>query len=191
MKISAWDKSAGVHGAHMILQENQCIWGMAPNPLETRGALSMLGSPCMLPPRDPFLMSPKTLRPPSQVVQCRAVGMVKGDYNYDSSITNMLVELGWMDLAGRRRDLWLLLFYKAVHGHIAIPLSDILTPADTRTQSSHSKKFKHISTNTKEYRNSFIPNTIKDWNLLDITIADAKTPVSSKEQLSRQWTQCL
>ncbi len=96
--------------------------------------------------------------------------MVKGDYNYDSSITRMHVELGWMDLTGRRKDLRLLLFYKAMHGHIAIPLSNILVPADTHTRSSHSKKFKLISKNTEEYRNSFIPNTIKDWNLLDITL---------------------
>jgi len=53
-----------------------------------------------------------------------------------------------------------------VQGKIAIPVDDILTGADARTRlplgqtraiiSQHDYKFRHISANTEQYKNSFV-----------------------------------
>ena len=47
-------------------------------------------------------------------VQRRAARFVKMDYNPRSSVTRMIQDLGWLDLAHRRRDLRLALLYKVV-----------------------------------------------------------------------------
>ncbi len=122
-------------------------------------------------------------------VQRRAARVVCDDYDYTSSVTCMLQELGWQDLAGRRRDLRLILLFKIVHGFIAVPPSENLVPADKRTRSSHQYKYKHISSNTEEYRHSFYPRTLKDWNHLDEALAEAKDVISFKEGLGRSRQQ--
>ena len=47
-------------------------------------------------------------------IQRRSARFVKGDYCTASSVTQMLLELGWQDLESRRRDLRLALLYKVV-----------------------------------------------------------------------------
>jgi len=62
---------------------------------------------------------------------------VKNDYHYTSSVTKMLTDLGWKDLADRRWDLCLALLFKIIHGHTAIPTENILVTADSRTRANH------------------------------------------------------
>ena len=49
----------------------------------------------------------------------------------------------------------LTLLFRIVQGKIAIPVDDILTRADVRTRSQHDYKFRHISANTQQYKNTF------------------------------------
>jgi len=60
---------------------------------------------------------------------------LKNDYDRTSSVTKIMEQLGWSELTSRRHDLRLLLFYRIVY--IAVPTTDILIPADTRTRSKH------------------------------------------------------
>jgi len=76
----------------------------------------------------------------------------------------MMDQLGWSELTSRQRDLRLLLLYKIVYNHITVPYTDILVPADVRTRSKHQQKYRHITTQTPVFRNSFFPRTIIDWN---------------------------
>ena len=77
------------------------------------------------------------------------------NYSYHCSVTSMISTLGWADLAPRREDLCLALFYKVVFGLLAVPTEDILLCADSRTHTSHGYKYNTIPANTESYRQSF------------------------------------
>ena len=118
-------------------------------------------------------------------IQRRAARLVKSDYKTTSSVTAMLSELGWKDLASRRRDLRLALMYKVVHDHIAVPVDQLnLTKQDSRTRASHGYTFRTQRANTNEYLNSFVPRTIKDWNRLPAAAVESGTTESFKTQLA-------
>ena len=90
-------------------------------------------------------------------MQRRAAGFVVGDSSWCSNVTAMLQDFGWQSLEDRHHNIRLALFFKAVHGLAAIPTTDILTKANSRTRSNHSHKFHHITANSTAYRQSFSP----------------------------------
>ena len=119
-----------------------------------------------------------------EMVQRRGARFVKGKYRWDDgSVTEMINALGWTSLANRRRDLRLTLMYKVVNSLVAVPADDLLTPADTRTRAHNNKKFKHISANTANYKNSYFPRTVRDWEELDVNLTTSPTLTSFKERL--------
>jgi len=62
---------------------------------------------------------------------------------FQSSVSQMLHDLGWCELKDRRRDLRLALLYKIVTGHVAINPHQIgLVAADNRTRANHRYKFR-------------------------------------------------
>ncbi len=131
---------------------------------------------------DPYLVKDINLL---ERVQRRAARFVKGDYSYRSSVTAMLQDLGWTNLADRRRDLRLALFYKVVNELVAVPTDGILISADNRTRSSHHLKFKHLASNTSQYQHSFFPRTIPQWNSLPVASVEAESLASFKTCLSK------
>ena len=118
-------------------------------------------------------------------IQRRAARFVKSDHNPTSSVTQLLKDLGWKDLAQRRRELRLALLYKIVNGHIAVSAADLnLQQADRRTRAAHPHKFKHISTSTNEARHFFTARTVGDWNKLPAAVVTADTLASFKTRLA-------
>ena len=122
-------------------------------------------------------------------IQRRAARFVKSDYRTTSSVTAMINDLGWKDLAHRRRDLRLALLHKVVYDHIAVSADSLgLLPGDKRLRSSHKKNFKHLPTNTDPFRYSFVPRTIIEWNSLPASAVECTSPESFKTQLARvKW----
>ena len=116
-------------------------------------------------------------------VQRRAARYVTNDYEQRSSVTSMLKELGWLNLAERRKHIRLALFYKIIHESIAVPHEDILIPADTRTRAANSHKFRTLPSKTDHYKYSFFPRTIPEWNHIPSSIADAPSLDSFKQGL--------
>ena len=49
------------------------------------------------------------------------------------AVSEMLHDLGWQSLDGRRQDQRLVLFYKIINGLASVETENILTPADSRT----------------------------------------------------------
>ena len=98
-------------------------------------------------------------------IQRRAARFVKRDYNWEHSVTTMLNDLGWDNLADRRRESRLCFLHKIVYGTVAVPADEYLTSGVTRTR-SNTKKFKHIYARTNIFKNSFFPRTVPDWNKL-------------------------
>ena len=103
-------------------------------------------------------------------VQRRAARFVSNNFRRKASVSEMLHDLGWQSLDGRRQDQRLVLFYKIINGLASVETEDILTPADTRTRKNHSFKFKHLQANCDSYRYSFFPATISSWNNLPFGI---------------------
>ena len=117
-------------------------------------------------------------------VQRRSVRYIFNNFEYTSSVSSMLKELGWLNLADRRRHLRLALFYKIVNELIAVPHDDILSASDPRTRSHNNTTFRTLSSKTDSYRYSFYPRTIPEWNKLDQNTIDASTPAIFKQRLS-------
>ena len=90
--------------------------------------------------------------------------------NVSEMLHEMLHELGWQSLDGRRQDQRLVLFFKIINGLASVETEDILTPGDSRTRKNHSFKFKHLQANCDSYRYSFFPATISSWNNLPFGI---------------------
>ena len=131
---------------------------------------------------DPYLKKDITLL---EQVQRRAARFVSNDYRYRSSVTSMLQELGWQDLASRRRDIRLALFYKVIHHLVAVPIDDkFLIKADIRTRANNGYKYRIPKTNCEEFRSFFYSRTIPDWNRLPQSTVEAPSIDAFKQRLS-------
>ncbi len=60
-----------------------------------------------------------------------------------------------------------------------------LIKADNRTTSSNPHKFKTIFTNSTQYKNSFVPRTISDWNKLSRNTVSAESVATFKSRLAK------
>jgi len=61
---------------------------------------------------------------------------------------------------------------KIVTGETAIPQQQYMTPGPSRTRSKNNLKFAVYRTSTNEYKNSFFPRTIVDWNASNMVDLD-------------------
>lgn len=122
-------------------------------------------------------------------VQRRAARFVHNDYHRKSSVTNMMKSLGWKPLAERRREQRLLLLFKIVNDLVALPTDSLDLELNNRTQRKlNSKCFKPITCNTEILKNSFVPRTIKDWNILPETCVNCKKIPEFKSAISNIHT---
>ena len=92
-------------------------------------------------------------------IQRAAARFVTNNYQRKSSVTALIQDLGWTDLQTRKKNFRLTSLYKSFNGLIAVPVSDLLTPADKRTRGGHKKSFEHIRANTTLGQNSFLYKT--------------------------------
>ena len=65
------------------------------------------------------------------------------NYQRKSSVTAQIKDLGRTDLQTRRKNFRLTSLYKILNGLIAVPVSDLSTPADERTLGGNKKKLAH------------------------------------------------
>ena len=70
-------------------------------------------------------------------IQRAAARFVTNNYQRRSSVTALIQDLGWTDLQTRRKNFRLTSLYKISNGLIAVPVSDLLTPADERNRGGH------------------------------------------------------
>ena len=76
-------------------------------------------------------------------------------------------------LEQRRADARLCVFYKVIHGLVAVPLLDYINHSNTCRISRycHSMTFRQVSTSTDCYKFSFFPLAIVQWNSLPESVA--------------------
>ena len=115
-------------------------------------------------------------------IQRRSARFVTGRYGRMDSPTEMMRELQWTSLKERRDVNDLVMFHRAVHGKVSIPISDILEATEidkgTRGRSNQNTFLpKHAEVN--QYLHSFFRSTVSHWNGLPQEVAASQTPRSA------------
>ena len=97
-------------------------------------------------------------------VQNRAARFVTRNYVYETgSMTGILGQFKWKSLKKRREDNRLILLYKGLKGKARIPTDDLI-PKTRCGRNQHFLAFQIPSVSKDVYKNSFFPQTIRDWN---------------------------
>ena len=109
-------------------------------------------------------------------VQRRAARFVKGDYRQQSSVTQMIKDLGWQSLQERRAISRLSLMYKIVHGLSEVQLSNLMRKTRT-TRSASGKGFRNVRSNKNCYRSSFLPEPFPNGTIYQ-----------TKSEMLPRWT---
>ena len=97
-------------------------------------------------------------------------------------------ELGWESLQTRRDKHKLITFYKIWHGLAPIYLANLVPPLVQDILSYNLRNSDHIQNfqaNTKLFRDSFFPSTIRAWNSLPDDIKQALSAASFKYRLNK------
>ena len=93
------------------------------------------------------------------------------NFDQQASVTKIIQELGWRTLEQRRADARLCLFYKIVHGLVAVPLPDYVQYNNRILRYCHSMTFRQVHTSRDFYKFSFFLLSIVQWNALPESIA--------------------
>ena len=104
-------------------------------------------------------------------VQRRAARWTVSNYDWQASATQIVQDLLWRTLDQRRADARLCLFYKVIHGLVAIPLPDYIQYSNRISRYCHSMTFMQVSTSQNYYKYSFFLRAIVQWNALPQSIA--------------------
>ena len=116
-------------------------------------------------------------------IQRRAVRFICGNYNREDSVTKMRQEIGLLSLEERRKQSRLIMMYKVVNHHTAIPLPDYIRPRARVTRSQQQHRFTRLSSTSDSYKFSFFPRTLKDWDGLPQHIIELPTLEQFKEAI--------
>ena len=114
-------------------------------------------------------------------VQKRSARFITGDYSRDSSVSEMLQQLHLRPLQERRAHTKTATLYKAVHGLLEIPTSQLI-PMKTTTR-GHSQRFHVPCCRLTSTQTSFYPDTINLWNSLPEDVVEAPTLEAFRERL--------
>ena len=104
-------------------------------------------------------------------VQLRSARWTASNLDRQSSVTEMVKQLGWRSLDQGRAYARLCLFYKVIHGLVAVPLPNYIHYSNRISRYCHSMTFRQFSTSTDYYKFSFLPLAIVQWNYLPESFA--------------------
>ena len=121
-----------------------------------------------------------------EMVQRRAARFVLNDYDRTSSVTNMLSNIGWDDLATRRKAARLRTMFNLYHGNSKLDVSDILLEPWYVGRSDHCKKIRRIPSRLLFYHNSFFPRTIREWNTIPQNMIETENAKEFQRSLNGQ-----
>ena len=105
--------------------------------------------------------------------QRRAARFVRNDYNYTSSVTEMMRAIEWESLQQRRQQAKSIMMYHIVNSLVDIPPREYLHPQGTAVTRGHQSRFMVPSSRTDTLRMAFFPSAIRLWNQLLESIVNA------------------
>ena len=106
-------------------------------------------------------------------------------YDYRSSVSAMLDQVGWRTLKQRHADARLYPFYKIVYGLVTVPLPDYIQPIHRVSRYCHSMTLRKIQISRNYYKYSFFPLVIVQWNALPESVASLQDLESFKLAVSK------
>ena len=117
--------------------------------------------------------------------QRKAARWISSDYKRHSSVTSMLSQLNLESLEDRRRDARLVLLYKILNEHVAVPMDELgLARSPRATRGLYTKdKLLVPQCNTTERRQHFVARTVPQWNRLLESQTSADSVASFRSQL--------
>ena len=117
-------------------------------------------------------------------VQRRAARYVTNRHRNTSSVSDMLDHLKWRDLAHRRTEARLVMFYKISYHLVAITKTDRFIQPLRQSRNTHTLSYQIPSCRTQIRQQSFFPRTIKIWNSLPPSIVMSDSIESFKVAVS-------
>ena len=121
-----------------------------------------------------------------EMVQRRAVRFIAGNYQREASVTTMREDIGLQTLEERRRQVRLIMMYKAINNLVAIPLPEYILPRGRTTRSQQPHRFIRLSSNSDTYICSFFPRTLRDWDGLPQNTIELPTLEQFKEAIGTE-----
>lgn len=104
-----------------------------------------------------------------EAIQRRAARFISNNYEYEpGSMTKILDQLNLIPLQERRRQNRLIALFKGLHGGGRIPLHELQTPV-RKTKNMNIEPYRQVYARTNQFKYSFVPRAIRDWNSLDNT----------------------
>ena len=100
-------------------------------------------------------------------VQRSAARFVKHNYDYTSSVTQMIKDLNWQTLEQRRTQNSLIIFYKIKNNLISVDHHHLIQTRNINCLIPQSR--------TQYHANSFFPRTIRLWNSLPHTVQSSSS----------------
>jgi len=110
-------------------------------------------------------------------IQRKAGRFTTRDFRQRSSVTAMMRSLQWEPLADRRTKARVILMYLILNDEVAIPISPSILQLGRRG------RFIQPAHHYQQYKHSFYPRTIRDWNLLPSKLKDSPSLDSFKKGL--------
>ena len=101
-------------------------------------------------------------------------------------MTKLLKDLGWKDLVNRRREQRLLLLYRIMYGHLAVPPKevDLIKSERSSRKGSHALVRPSGSRPSSPLWKSTVFRTIPEWYNLPSSVAEADSLTSFKSRLA-------
>ena len=107
-----------------------------------------------------------------------------------ASVTRIIQDLGWRSLDQRRADARLCLFFKVIHGLVAVPLPDYVQYSNRISRYCHSMTFRQVYTSRDYYKYSFFPLAIVQWNSLQESVASLQNLEAFKYTVCKLQHSC-
>ena len=120
-------------------------------------------------------------------IQRKAAQWARGEYGI-VSVTRLLRDLGWADLADRRRNQRIILLYKILHNLLAVPPDSINIQRATRPARDSKNQLNlqrpRASDKSSPLWHCSIFRTIPDWNNLPTALAETDSLSVFKSRLA-------
>ena len=101
---------------------------------------------------------------------------VMRDWDRHTSVSEMKLTLGWCTLQKRRLVNRHSFFNNSVHKYHRLELQPYVTKPARTSKKHHSYSFQSIRAQSDQYLHSFLPRTIRTWNLLPQDTVTAPSP---------------
>ena len=114
---------------------------------------------------DPFTLSAnKSI----ERVQRKAIRIVTHNFDYSKSTDELLIDRNWTSLELRRKIARLTTLHKCKSGYPGLQsINSVLQePHYSSSRLDNNFKIREIRARTDQFKNSFLPRTIRDWNIL-------------------------